>query len=84
MGAMGSQFHTEGPPPRTMASSSARSSALTGMRERSRASMMLVQAISKAMVKPTTSKEAMGEEVSSESMGTPFLRMRSAMSGQGR
>ena len=45
---------------------------------------MLVQAISWASVKPTTSKEATGAEDSRESRGTPDSRMRADMSTQGR
>ena len=84
MGETGSQFHTDGPPATTMGSSCARSSARMGMRERSSASTMFVQAISCASVKPTTSKDAMGEELSSASSGTSLARMRSAMSTHGR
>jgi hypothetical protein len=84
MGLTGSEFHTEGPPAKTTGSSSDRSSARRGMPARSRASTMLVHAISCARVNPTTSNEATGDDVSSERRGIPSSRMRSAMSTQGR
>ncbi len=84
MGARGSGFQMPGPPATTMASSSARSQARTGTRARSRASTTLVPASSWAMETPTMPKDATGDALSRESIGTPAARMASAMSGHGR
>ena len=82
--ASGSQFQAEGPPARTIGSSSSRSALVSAMPARSSVSRTLVAMSSWASVKPMASKEASGAAPSSESSGTPCSRMSPAMSFQGR